>query len=215
MGCRLSLFGRGIERRSVQLDGGRLNQPDGLRVEDAFPLLNLDGAGLIGLEVQLTCPQGRVDITRSRVVMEMVSPDFSVAYSAADLRPEPLEAGEGIDADATQEESTIVGVGLKDAKATSSLVIINANDDAARPELRHYGVNGEAPLQIGTAAANSVTEFPLDEVLARHGHLRETLWGQIRVDRMWGGVPANSDSLAYYMIYRDPTSKKLLSVCAL
>ncbi len=215
MGCRLTIFGRGIERRSVQLDGGRLNQPDGLRIEDAFPSLNLEGAGLIGLEFQLTCPQGRVDITKSRIVMEMISPDFSVAYSAGQLKPERLESELDTAIEPHVGETPMVGVGLRDANSTSSLVIINSEGDAVRPELKHSGVEGESPLQIGTAAAHSVTEFPLDEVLARQGHLRETLWGPIKVDRMWGGVPANSDSIAYYMLYRDPTSKQPLSVCAL
>ena len=37
--CRLTLFGGGIERRSVVLEGARLNQPDGLFVDEAFPEL--------------------------------------------------------------------------------------------------------------------------------------------------------------------------------
>ena len=67
--CVLSLFGKGIEKRSVMLDGGRLNQPDGVRLEDAFPSLRGEASGIFGLELQLSSQQGRANLLNCRPLL--------------------------------------------------------------------------------------------------------------------------------------------------
>jgi hypothetical protein len=213
--CQLTVFGKGIERRSVQLDGGRLNQPDGLRLEDAFPALNLEASGVCGLEVHLSCPQGRVNLTSSRVVIEIVSPQFSVSYSAASFRPD-RQVQEGDSSVAALERArAFVGVALRDARCSSSLLLINSNREGIRPDFRHGVGGGDEPLHIGTAAGESVLEFPLDDAIGRHGQVRETLWGDAKIEKIWSPELAEVDGVACYMLYRDPHSKQPVSVCAL
>ncbi len=211
--CQLTVFGKGIERRSVQLDGGRLNQPDGLRLEDAFPALNLEASGVCGLEVHLSCPQGRVNLTSSRVVIEIVSPQFSVAYSAAPFRPDrQVHEGE-VPSSHSDRARPVVGIALRDASCVPSLLVINSNREGLRPDFLH-GV-GDEPLHIGTAAGESVLEFPLDDTVGKHGQLRETLWGDAKIEKIWSPSLAEVDGVACYMLYRDPNSKQPVSVCAL
>jgi len=213
--CQLSIFGKGIERRSVQLDGGRLNQPDGLRLEDAFPALNLEASGICGVEVHLSCSSGRVNLTNSRVVVEMVSPQFSLAYSATPFRPDRgVEEGISL-AGSSESARPMVGIGIRDSMCSSSLIVINSNQDSVRPDLHHVAGLADAPLQIGTAAGESVIEFPLDDVIGRHGQSRETLWGDARIEKVWSASLAQMEGLACYMLYRDPVSKQPVSVCAL
>ena len=69
--CHLSLL-VGQVRKSVQLDGARLGQPDGLWVEDAFPVLREQG-GLFGLEITVATSQPRVEVGASSGVMALAS----------------------------------------------------------------------------------------------------------------------------------------------
>jgi hypothetical protein len=213
--CQLTIFGKGIERRSVQLDGGRLNQPDGLRLEDAFPALNLEASGICGLEVHLTCPNGRVNLTKSQVVIEMVSPQFSLAYSASPFRPDRRVDDTTASIGGSGDRRPMVGVGIRDAMCSSSLILINANSDTVRPELHHAAGSSDAPLQIGTAAGESVLEFPLDDTIGKHGQNREALWGDARIEKIWSSALAEMEGVACYMLYRDPASKQPVSVYAL
>lgn len=212
--CQVTVFGKGIERRSVQLDGGRLNQPDGIRLEDAFPSLNLEATGLCGVEISLACPQGRVNLMNSKVVVEMVSPQFALAYSVA--RWSPLEAsGSESSMGIARERQDAIGIGILDPSMSSSLIVINAGDEAFRPDFSYAPSNGDAPFPIGTVAPSSVVEFPLDETLCKTGLARQTLWGEARVEKLWSDMLPEVDAVACYMLYRDPASKRPLSVCAI
>ncbi len=212
--CQVTIFGKGIERRSVQLDGGRLNQPDGIRLEDAFPSLNVEATGMCGVEMSLMCPQGRVNLLNSRIVIEMVSPQFALAYSAARCRT--IEAPE-VDSPPNIERTlgSSIGIGIHDSSMSSSLVVVNAGDDTFRPDFSHATQNGDAPFPIGTVGAGSVVEFPLDDTLCKAGAVRPSLWDDTRVEKVWSEALPALDSVACYMLYRDPITRRPLSVCAL
>jgi hypothetical protein len=211
--CELTLFGKGIERRSVRLEGGRLNQPDGIRLEDAFPALENEGSGLCGLEIVFECPQGRINLSNSRLVVEIVSPQFSLSYGAAPFQPTFADTTDGeVAAHACR---SLIGVALQDGSATPSVVVVNSTTELLRPEFRHSARDGDSPLQLGTVAPNSVVEFPLDEALCKNAEERETLWGAAVIEKMWGTSNWGLGGTVCYMLHRDPVSKRPISVCAL
>jgi hypothetical protein len=212
--CQVTVFGKGIERRSVQLDGGRLNQPDGIRLEDAFPALNLEATGLYGVEMILTCPQSRVSLLNSRVVIEMVSPQFALAYSAAPCRA--LDASEvNSPLNVKPNAAKAIGIGINDASMSSSLVLVNAGEEIFRPDFSHATTSADASFPIGTVGPGSVVEVPLDDTLCKAGMLRQSLWGETRVEKVWSETLPELDSVAGYILYRDPVTRRPLSVCAL
>ncbi len=213
--CRLSLFGKGIEYRSVLLDGGRLNQPDGIRLEDAFPSLANETSGMCGIEVSLECPQGRLDLRNSRVVIEMVSPDFSLQYGAAPFRinEECLQQDEASVAGDVKRE--LLGIVVEDNSIVPSLIVVNPTSELLRPDLRYVLKGSEAPLHLGTVAPESVVEFSLDETLCKNSFNHETLWGRAIIEKFWGTIPDKSERLECYILYRDRQSKRPVSVCAL
>lgn len=211
--CDLTLFGKGFERRSVRLEGGRLNQPDGIRLEDAFPALENEGSGLCGLEILFECPQGRINLGNSRLVVEIVSPQFSMSYGAAPFQPNSVTDGEPVAS--AQPSKSLVGVALQDGRTAPSLVVVNATTELLRPEFRHSSRDGDAPLQLGTVAPNSVVEFALDEALCKNAEGREMLWGSGVIERMWGPSQWGLGGTVCYMLHRDPVSKRPISVCAL
>lgn len=212
--CQVTVFGKGIERRSVQLDGGRLNQPDGIRLEDAFPSLNLEATGMCGVEMHLVCQQGRVNLLRSRVVVEMVSPQFALAYSADQFKSIERLESDGAIGD-VQAPAVGVGIGIHDSSMSSSLVVINSGDETFRPDFFHAPASADAPFPIGTVGPNSVVEFPLDETLCKTDNVRGALWGETRIEKLWSQSLRELDSVACYMLYRDPVTRRPLSVCAL
>jgi hypothetical protein len=215
VGCELTVFGKGIERRSVRLDGGRLNQPDGIRLEDAFPSLPSETSGICGLEVRLDCPQGRINLLNSRIVLEMVSPQFSLSFMAAPCSADAVD-GEVAERNATQKitRRIPVGIAMHDRLCSPSLVIVNGGADLVRPDVRHVLRDTEAPLHLGTVAAESVVEFPLDEALCKQGQVHEALWGDAVIEKLWAAESIEDGATTWYLLYRDPVHKRPVSVCA-
>lgn len=217
--CVLTLFGKGIEKKSIMLDGGRLNQPDGVRLEDAFPTLRGEASGIFGLEVSLACPQGRVNLLSSQAAIEFVSQSSSLLYVSAPFTPENDEQvsvqGELNAQLVASRRKSFVGVGVQDSFLSTSLVMVNSTDDVVRPSVFH-GVGEDAPsLPVGNISALSAVEIPLEESLFKNATPHECLWGLSRAEKIAIAPDSLSPHTAYYLMYRDPVSKRPISVCAL
>lgn len=215
--CKLTLFGKGIERKSVVLDGGRLGQPDGLRVEDAFPVLRGDLAGLFGLEIELSTPTERVNLLSSQACVEIVSPGFSVSFFAAPFSASAVDA-----ADIRVGQELVVGprrrarslVAIQDSAVSTSLVIVNGTNESLRPAVSRVQNRIVAPLQVGTVTADSAVEVSLDETLFKEASAQEVTWGDTKCEGIhFSDIP--EDAVGYYTMYRDSSTKKPLSICAL
>jgi hypothetical protein len=219
--CVLSLFGKGIEKRAVMLDGGRLNQPDGVRLEDAFPNLRNEASGIFGLEVQLSSQQGRINLLQSQAAIELVSPQASILYySSPFVADVPEAAAAEPSADIMQRlaaarRRSFVGVGMQDSFVTTSLVMVNSTNETVRPSIFH-GVGEEAQsLPVGNITPESAMEIPLEESLFKRTSPHECLWGLSRAEKISVGPDSLTPHTAFYVMYRDPVSKRPVSVCAL
>lgn len=215
--CTLTLFGKGIERRSVLLDGGRLNQPDGLRLEDAFPVLRGEVSGVFGLELQLSCPQGRVNLLSSQAAVEFVSSSSSMMYGCAPFAPMTEEVDEPPLSDRLIEQKprSSAAIAVQDAELSSSLVIVNSSAEPLKPELGHTALGAAKPLHVGTLSPETVVEVPLDEALFKDSLQRGTIWGSTRVEKMVLPEAARAAQASYYLLFRDPATKRPVSACAL
>lgn len=220
--CVLTLFGKGIEKRSVMLEGGRLNQPDGIRLEDAFPTLRNEASGIFGLEVQLISQQGRANLLHSQAAVELVSANANLLYASAPFLAEESNV-EGAVAPAGDlgsklegvRRKSFVGVGLQDSAVTTSLIMINSTTETIRPAVFH-GVGEEAhSLPVGNMVPESAMEIPLDDALFKNSIAHECLWGLSRAEKISIGSDAVNSNLGFYLMYREPVSKRPLSVCAL
>jgi hypothetical protein len=215
----LTLFGKGVEKRTVMLDGGRLGQPDGVRVEDAFPALRGDVAGIFGIEIQLACPQARVNLLSSQSAVELVSPQFSVMYGAGPFMA--MVGGDNGAPSGAQEfalppkRRASSGAGLQDSYFVSSLVVVNAGPQPVRPDVYRRTKNDSVALQVGSVAAESALEIPLDEALFRESAPHECLWGLVRAEAMYVRGDSSRSDVGYYVMYRDSVTKRPVSVCSL
>ena len=126
----LSIFADRIEKRSIRVEGGSTNSPDGIRVADAFPHLR-EGqmGGLFGIKVSLITKHRFVDLKDSEVVVELHSSKGIVRY-----RPSRLVDGSEIQ----QEPAASVkkpGLLISDSLTSTSLVMLNDSDQASTIEL--------------------------------------------------------------------------------
>jgi hypothetical protein len=203
------------------LDGGRLNQPDGVRLEDAFPSLRGEASGIFGLEIQLSSQQGRVNLLQSQAAVELVSPQSSLLYSSApfvaktEASGSETEGGDILVRLHSARRKSFVGIGMQDSFVTTSLIMINSTQENVRPSIFH-GVGEEAQsLPVGNIAPESAMEIPLEESLFKKSSPHQCLWGLSRAEKISIGTDSLSPDTAFYVMYRDPVSKRPVSVCAL
>ena len=118
---KLSIFGKDIQPKYVALEGGRLGQPDGVRLEDAFPQLAEGVSGLIGLKIEVTTPQPRIDLSPSQCVMEIISSAQSVRFNLRQVGQTEKRSN------APQPQKSVpIVAGINDAFFLSSLALVNA-----------------------------------------------------------------------------------------
>lgn len=218
--CLLTLFGKGIEKKSVLLDGGRLNQPDGLRLEDAFPVLRGEVSGVFGLEIQLSCSQGRINLLSSQAAVEFVSSASSMMYGCAPFSPMMEEAeDQALPPISERLQGARVhsgaAVAVQDSSLTPSLVIVNASDTPLKPELAHASKAASKPLHVGTLSPESVVEVPLEEAMFRESEPHSTIWGSMKAGKVLLPDAVRQPESGYYLLFRDPATKRPVSACAL
>lgn len=230
--CTLTLYGKGIEKRTLQLDGGRINQPDGVRLEDAFTGIYGEHQDIFGLDVGLSVAQGRLNLLPSQVFIESVSSQISLLYSgapfgiAANISPAQRESGgqgtgnrneiistRGPDSVSTRGRR--VGIVVLEEGRSASLVIVNGSDGVVKPQLTFLQQGADASMQLGTVGPHSVFEFPLKEVLAKSALSHNTMVGDVSVARLACNLFENIDQVEVYVLYRYTDSRIPFAVTVL
>jgi hypothetical protein len=207
-----------------------------VRLEDAFPALKGDLSGVFGLEVQLSCQPSRINLLSSQAVVEFVSPHLSVMYGLSPFQPSLLP-NDSSSSEATQEETSSVsasslqrkrvssGVAIQDSSLVSSLVVVNSTTDVVKPDVFRGTGASRVGLQLGTVAAESTIEIPLEEALFRDTTPHDCGWGLVRTEAVYTsphsqahisrGQNSQESRVGYFLMYRDAVSKRPVSVCAL
>jgi hypothetical protein len=93
--------------------------------------------------------------------------------------------------------------------------MINAGDETHRPKLVKCGESGAEPLPVGTVGAQSVLEIPLDDLLAKGVTRHRSLWGDVGLQQVVVQDDTLSHERGYYLMYRDPVTKRPYSVVGL
>ena len=70
--CKLGLFGEGENANSVMVEGVRLNQASGILLDAAFPQLNGDYSGFIGITAEVALRQQSVILDYSNLIIIIV-----------------------------------------------------------------------------------------------------------------------------------------------
>jgi hypothetical protein len=199
------LFGKEIGEKTITLDDGRLGQPDGVRLEDIFPVLNDSPVGLMALSVDLTISQPKVDISASSCVIEIITASNSVRYFAQQAYVENKKQARGM-------------LAVNDAYNLSSLLVVNCNEKALKPDLLildqksselHFNREGLPEIEVNSAFEYSFEEKSYNTVVPQ-----ECSWGLFRSSSvsLAETLPPNT---AAYAVYRDTLTKRIVSVKAI
>lgn len=213
---KLRVFGKDIVSKSVALEGGRLGQPDGVRLEDAFPHLADGVSGLIGLHIEISTSQPRIDLTPSHTVLEIVSSAQSVRFT-----PIQTLSGERRVMALNDIKNRVRAIaGIHDAFFVTSLAVINSGNKPYTPKLispRPRSVTGSSTgpeiSEIGfdTVPGNSAHELSFHEGMYTDVEPQEMSWGLVRsrAFELVGDVPQD---VRCFVIYRDTLTKRIVSV---
>lgn len=212
--CKLSLFGKDVERKSVVLEGARFGQPDGFRLDDVFPQLQEGVSGFFGLEFEITTTQPRTDLSASSCVIELSSRGQSCRFWPRRFVHDPEAAARG--GATTRTAATRSMAAIKDAFSSSSLVLVNGSTEAFTPKLLVAGPktaeNGElSPLPVDALAPNSVIELDVSELATQSASAIECSWGLLRGGGVWLAEPLPENTVVYGM-YRDVATRRPVSV---
>lgn len=214
--CKLSLFGKDVEKKSVVLEGARFGQPDGFRLDDVFPQLQEGTSGFFGLEFEISTPQPRTDLSASTCVIELSSRGQSCRFwprrYIQDTEPSPRTAL------IPRTTATRSPLALKDSFSASSLVIVNGTEEPYVPKfVRRGGSTANAEpvlLSLETLAAATVAEFDVSDLATAGQESVECSWGLVRAAGLWLSEPLPEQAVAYIM-YRDVVTRRPVSVAAL
>ncbi|MBN8549300.1 MAG: hypothetical protein J0M12_08305 [Deltaproteobacteria bacterium] len=213
--CKLSLFGKDIERKSVVLEGARFGQPDGFRLDDVFPQLQEGTSGFFGLEFELSTTQPRTDLSASTCVIELSSRGQSCRFwprrYIQDTEPSPRSAL------IPRTAATRSPLALKDPFSASSLVIVNGTAEAFSPKFLQRRPSAESEpslLSLDSLAPATVVEFDVSELATVGQEPVECSWGLVRAAGLWLSEPLPEGAVAY-MMYRDVVTRRPVSVAAL
>jgi len=213
----LTLFTEGQAPATLTLEGARLSQPDGVRLDELFPDLSEHG-GLYGLRVDMQCSQVRLDHASSQCIVEFVSKGHSVRYSAVMVD----EQGRAV------RESGGPGLALQDSYNSTSLVVVNPTEVKRYPQVKCIQQASVAPAVTSTRLTTpqrededclasllprDVKEVRLDKKFYSEGAPQECSWGMTHVNQV--DFEESDEHCAYFLLYRDAITKRPMTVCGI
>lgn len=199
--CKLTLFGETLDSPvSVTIEGARLRQPDGLRLEEAFSVLQNDSTGIFGLGIELSSPQGRIDLSTSQCIIEIYSSRFTSRFKPKMIGDDPNRS----------DEDNLSFLGLQDNFNSTNVVVVNGSEEDFFPDFRPVGAVAKQSNQ-DMVTGLSAKEFNLDLQGARS---QEFSWGEMST-LLFGAQVNQLKDIAEYVIYRDTHTNEPVSISAL
>ncbi|MCO6432300.1 MAG: hypothetical protein J5J00_15710 [Deltaproteobacteria bacterium] len=217
----LSVFSNEFPRKSLTIEGGRLGQPDGFRLEEAIPSLAEALPGFVGLQVELSTPQPRIDLSPSCCIIEFVSTAQSVKFS-----PQPSSVrSKSVQPDGEARRLSAFPL-MQDAYGFSSLLIVNGSD-------RPVGTRLSSPISMGPIETGplieggkmdtigspevqpgSVAEVQVPDQLIQARSPDECSWGLVR-SRVLLFERSDQPAVSFFGLFRESVAKRIVSVVAL
>ena len=197
--CSIELFGDRPESTEVAIDGIRLNQPDGIRLDEAFLRLKEGGNSLIGICVKIESAQQRSDLRHSSCLIELFSRERTMRF------PMPVR-------DAPIKPTQTLPV-IADRLCQTSVVFVNRglqyNEVQIRlaPAISHAGAT---PLNI-SVSPQSVSEYSLASLLPQSAEPFHASWGEVSMAAAEIVTEIDTD-VAAFVLYREVGTQRIVSV---
>lgn len=200
--CTIQLFGDRSDSAEVSIDGMRLNQPDGIRLDEAFPRLKEGGNSLVGIAVNLEPTQQKGDLRNSICTMEILSRGQTVRF------PMPLRE------DVLNRRQSIPVVA--DRTTQTSLIFANQGSRYAEIQVIPVSEKGKSPahpMNI-SIAPHSVSEYSLSGLGSQAGTQFSCSWGEVTLSSatLASELPVE---MAGFVVFREAGSQKISSLVSL
>lgn len=210
----LSVFSKDFPKKTLVIEGGRLGQPDGFRIEEAIPSLAEALPGFVGLHVELTSPQPRLDLSASCCIVEVVSTAQSVKFT-----PTVADASLTSRTASAQGPTSLTSLPMiNDAYGSSSLLVVNSSEETIRPTLSSPVVSGSEVNMESLVSldipSNSVGEISVPEHFIQDQQPQECSWGLLR-SRVAVFEKLSRPDVCYYVLYRENVTKRIVSAVAI
>ena len=189
--CRIALFCAAQPPNIIEIDGAKIGHPDGLRLDAVFNPLPAPASGFVGVSVSLMLEQTRFDLRGSDVVFELAQNDNTVKF-----RPRCLSAA--------PQASTCWQ--YRDGHAVASLLVVNHTESERSCNLTTQKVT-LAPFETQEVPLDNYTTPTLTPPL-------ETSWGTLRASLI-SNLDESRSGLNFFQLWRDPESRRLISVITL
>ncbi len=213
--CRLTAYGDAVGVKTVTLDGGRVSQPDGICIDDVFPSLESEKSAAVGLIIEVSTMQPRLNISTSDCVIEFVTEGFSTRFHpaktgepAAAVNPESAEDG----------KYCPLGVAIKDKYTSTSIFMLNPSENEVQPALSvlRKGTNNAelSSLEGPGISPSSLREISIgDNYYSSAFEVQQPYGMQQYLPLVYEGT---SDSrVVMYCVYRDASTGCPVSVSPL
>lgn len=208
--CRLTAYGDAVGLKTVTLDGGRVSQPDGICIDDVFPALESEKSAAVGLIIEVSTMQPRLNISTSDCVIEFITEGFSTRFH-------PAKTGES-SAGPVEGRYCPMGVAIKDKYTSTSIFMLNPSENEAQPALsilRKGAKNAELSSIEGPGLSpSSLREISIgDNYFSSAFEVQQPYGMQQYLPLVYEGT---SDShVVMYCVYRDASTGCPVSVSPL
>lgn len=197
--CKLGLFGEGKNADSVMVDGVRLNQANGILLDAAFPALNGDYAGFIGVTIEFSLRQQSIILDYSNAVVELLSFSSSTMFY-------PTLISEN-DEKSNSEKSFPI---LNDTLTETSLLIVNSTLIEFNTNI--LNIQGKVLVENLKSLPLTAKEYSLDKLVdnASKGCVINSCWtnGELSMLKFDMAIPVG---VGVYVLCRDRATKKISS----
>ena len=195
--CKLGLFGEGQNADSVVLDGVRLNQASGILLDAAFPALNGDYAGFIGVTVDISLRQQSVILDQSSLIMELMSFSSSTMFYPTRI----------VDNESKSSFFKSFPV-LSDTLTQTSLVVVNST--LAEFNVNLLDVENNLVVENLRSLPLTAKEYSIDKIedLKNSASVLNSCWtnGSLSLLRFDREIPLG---VCVYILCRDRANKRI------
>ncbi len=199
--AKFTIFGEGFDSISVILDGAKINQPNGIKLRDAFSTLNTNNVGgFFGVEVILESTKYNASLENSECVVELLTSGSIIKYRPASTFDDSLESD--------QEHSSLF---FDDRFNSTSLVFVNKSKKKVNFNLASIG-NDSKEMSVNLDS-NSVREYALERKDFSPGFQQMTSWGELYLSPFC--LSEMPEDVTCYNLYRDKASNQPISISSL
>lgn len=184
---KIEVFSSDFGRNSICLDGPRLHQPDGVKLEAAFPIL-LETHGIYGIYAEFNASSQKIDISSSQCFFEQVTTMGRTLFQGVQIS-ESIKRGDYFL--------------IKDTDTLPSILIVNNGSKS----FSYAGINNDESI----VSAGSVSEITVQDSFYDNGFESITNKGISVIQRL-SSMSFGVEDVAVFILERDISTKRIVSV---